>query len=68
MNTPTLPPSEFLHIEHDGAEVYVTANNGLERLCTMSRHGYAQRLADAKMIVLACNQRVAMVESADLKD
>lgn len=58
MSTPTIPPPELLHIERDGAEVYVTASDGLERLCTMSRPGEAKRLADARMIVRAVNARI----------
>ena len=63
MTTPALPPPELLHVERDNSEVYITVSEGLERLCTMSRDREAQRIADAKMIVRACNQRTAMVES-----
>ena len=63
MNTPTLSPPELLHIERDGAEVYVTTSNGLERVCTMSRPGEQERLADARMIVRAVNARALMVEA-----
>ena len=57
----TFPLPELLHIERDGAEVYVTASDGLERLCTMSRPGEHERLADARMIVRAVNARAVMV-------
>ncbi len=63
MNTPALPPPELLHVERDGAEVYITISEGLERLCTMSRPGEAQRLKDAQMIVRACNSHAALVEA-----
>jgi hypothetical protein len=56
-NTPALPPPELLHVERDGAEVYITASGGLERLCTMSRPGESQRLADARTIVWAVNSQ-----------
>ena len=65
MSAPTLPPN-LLHVERDGAQVYVTMNDGLERLCTMSRAGEAQRLQNAYLIVEACNSRPAML--AALKD
>jgi hypothetical protein len=63
MTSPTLPPPELLHIERDGAECYVTANDGLERICTMSRAGDAQRLKDARMIVRTVNARALMVKA-----
>ena len=66
MKTPTLPPPELVHVERDGDQVYVTMSNGLERLCTMSRAGEAQRLRDARMIVAAVNSGSAHV--AALKD
>ena len=52
---------ELLQVERDGAECYVTAANGLERLCTMGRPGEAQRLQDARMIVRACNSAPALL-------
>ena len=55
VKSPTLPPPDLLHVERDHCEVYVTCSDGLERLCTMNRPGEAQRLADARMIVKACN-------------
>lgn len=55
MNPTTLSSPEVLRVERDGAEVYVTASDGLERLCTMSRAGESQRVKDARMIVTACN-------------
>ncbi len=61
MSLPTLPTPAILHVERDGYECYVTASDGLERICTMSRPGEAQRLTDAQMIVQAVNAHAALV-------
>ena len=63
MNPTTLSTPELLRVERDGAEVYVTASDGLERLCTMSRAGESQRLKDARMIVESCNSPAAVLEA-----
>ena len=55
-----------LHVELDGNEVYVTRAGGLERLCTMEAVGEHHRMADARMVVRACNSHAALI--AALKD